>query len=345
MIDIESEIQILLREGLTVDAVGTNLFRRLEHDRLTPEQKKSIFYFAYYSGLHQPLLEHLAQRIRTERELPWELLAQLFHENGVKYNQTLVTHLFAGAQKQKLLREFLSFSEWDHLDPRFLPLRTSRDKERQADFIKAKNRLKEKITYLKNQRMLDEEKRALQKYAELYPGDPYIKTQLTEFKERWAKELIASRSSSLRELKIERNSLKQEPYVKEWEEVLCKELKRLESQYPQQLYNLAVGFMMMEIPNLAVITLQMMPKEENREWLLAEALIAANRPLDGIGVLYEIEVKYAKNPETSFGVSYLRAQALWKLGQEDMAISILQSIINIRPKYRSASTLLKEWTR
>lgn len=345
MSSIERDINSLLKDGLSVSSVGAALFRRLEQERLTPSQKLEIYQFAYNAGIHGAILDHFAKRIKVGKAIPWALFVQLLHENGIKYRQGLATHIFEGAQTQKALKELLNFYRWDHLDPRFHPLRTSRDKDRQAEFGRIKQRLKEKIIYLQDQRMLDEEKRAIEKYEEMYPDDPFVQEQKSAFKERWARELIHLRASSLRESKIRRSVKEHDSYTTSWIKLIQKELDRLQKSFPHQMYDLAVGFMMLDLPELSVSALERCQRSENIEWLLAEALIAADRPLDSIGLLYEIELKYAAKPETSFGVGYLRAQALWKLGQEEMAIGILTSIINIRPKYRSAHALLEEWKR
>jgi hypothetical protein len=57
-----------------------------------------------------------------------------------------------------------------------------------------------------------------------------------------------------------------------------------------------------------------------------------------------MEIKYISDPETTFAVSYLRAQALQGLGQHGSALEIMQSIVRVRPNYRSAHSLILEWT-
>jgi tetratricopeptide (TPR) repeat protein len=86
------------------------------------------------------------------------------------------------------------------------------------------------------------------------------------------------------------------------------------------------------------------PAVPPNDWLRAELLVHARRFVEGLEHLKHLEVRYVDDPETSFAVSYLKAQCLQELGQKDAALEILKSIVRVRPNYRSAHALIQEWT-
>ena len=56
----------------------------------------------------------------------------------------------------------------------------------------------------------------------------------------------------------------------------------------------------------------------------------------------QIEKNQIDDPEIKFALAYLKAKAFSKLGQRELARQLFQEIVNLRPTYRSAATLLRE---
>jgi hypothetical protein len=108
--------------------------------------------------------------------------------------------------------------------------------------------------------------------------------------------------------------------------------------------DLALAFWFLEDHNRALEILAWAPAGRAHDWLNAELLFASRRFVEALELLNTVEVKYVEDPESTFAVSYLRAQCLKELGQHASALEIMQSIVHIRPHYRSAHALILQWT-
>ena len=82
-----------------------------------------------------------------------------------------------------------------------------------------------------------------------------------------------------------------------------------------------------------------------RDWLLVQTLIIKRRFVEVLTLLQKIEISYSSDPETPFAANYYRAQAMIGLGQKEQAIVILQSLLNVRPNYRSTKSILNSLSR
>ena len=76
------------------------------------------------------------------------------------------------------------------------------------------------------------------------------------------------------------------------------------------------------------------------EWLFemqqyTASIELANQLLDSID----------EDPEKLFFINYIKAQALYYLGEKKEAIQYLNDIIVIRPDYKSAQSLMEKWLK
>ena len=108
-------------------------------------------------------------------------------------------------------------------------------------------------------------------------------------------------------------------------------------------YNLAIGLYFIELYHEALQVIRRAPESSAKDWFYLELLLRCGRYLECLDEVNQIELKYSADPESTFAATYIRAQALWGLGQTGSAIELLRSIVDIRPSYRSAHSLLNEW--
>jgi hypothetical protein len=102
-------------------------------------------------------------------------------------------------------------------------------------------------------------------------------------------------------------------------------------------------FYFIEAYTQALTILNLAPSSPERDWMTLDLLIECRRFVECLVSVDQVEIAHCHDPETTFGAAYIRARALHGLGQDAQAIEILQSIVNIRPNYRSARTLMHEW--
>jgi thioredoxin-like negative regulator of GroEL len=203
----------------------------------------------------------------------------------------------------------------------------------------------EKFEFLQNERMTAQAAEVLEQIRKLYPDEPEFEAMEQNFKEQWAKEIVSSRASTAEETEI--YEPKPEPPSEadaEMVRMFVQETKTLSKKAKTLAYDMMICLWFMEEFANAVELLPAAPENAATDWLAAELLFASRRYVECLDALNDLEVKYANDPESTFAVSYLRAQAMKKVGQHDKALEILLSIAQVRPNYRSAQRLILEWT-
>jgi len=339
----EREISELLQWSHP-EKVAQILSIRLAKQNLTPEEDKTIFNFLLQSGYRHSILQLLQQRIQHSLFVPWCVLVETLAQNKVPPSRDLMDAIFTGALEQQGLEDLIQSHSWDDYDGRFQPLREELQERLHEDLNHKKDILKEKLSFLTNHRMIEEEEKVLQLLLRMFPEDSEIQVHSLEFQERWTRNVLARQSQTSHSLKSLINtpvnwSEKELALLNLW----LHEAKNIANNRPEQAYCLCLFFYFLEAYAQAFTVLQLAPDSPQKDWLILELLIHCRRFLECLAAIDQVELAYAHNPESTFGASYMRAQALHGLGQTAQAVEILQGIVNIRPNYRSAKTLIHEW--
>lgn len=109
--------------------------------------------------------------------------------------------------------------------------------------------------------------------------------------------------------------------------------------------DLAVLCLFMEMDETALEMLKAHDVLESNIWLYLEVLLLNRRNLEVLMILPSVEKNFAHQPDTFLACTFIRSQALWNLGEKHTAIEVLQSVVEIKPHYRSSDVLLAEWSR
>lgn len=334
--------QLLSRKSASEDLVRI-VGERVANSSMPWELRRTYWYFLYNQGLHQEVLQLLIKNLETKNRVPFDLVIELLAGSNTVPDEKVFEALIKGMKKQGALEDLMAAYSFDKWDSRFSETRDLLIQRQMEEQENAKKALYEKFEFLKNQRMTEQAGQVLARLRQVYPNDlQYIQAE-REFREQWARDVVASRStySKLRQLARKKFPLS-EPDQQMLKAFLA-DLQKLSPSHPTLAYDLAVGFWFMEEYDSALAALNE-SKGSAAEWLRAELLLSARRFVECLEQLNHLEVKFAEHPETSFAVSYLRAHALKELGQDDTALEILKSIVHVRPHYRSAHSLISEWS-
>jgi hypothetical protein len=107
--------------------------------------------------------------------------------------------------------------------------------------------------------------------------------------------------------------------------------------------DLALMAHFLEFHSEALVLLQFAPDSAAKDWLQVELCLETRRFIDALEVIGFLEHKYAGDPEANFALTLAKAKAFWGVGKSGNAIDLLTSIQNVRPNYRSVSSLLHQW--
>jgi len=257
---------------------------------------------------------------------------------------SVLESLLKGLKKQKALDEIISSKGWDKWEPRLTAMRNELVENKIEHHKKFKENMVEKYEFLKNQRMTEQAGKVLKRMLELFPEDESLKGMRREFEEDWARNILSTHMATLQTEAMERTRTQPSTADEAMLKSFLVEGEKAAFKHREFAFDLAIAFWFVEDYARAQEILEYAPPSLATDWMHAELLFAGRRFLEALEQINMLEIKYIEDPETTFAVSYLRAQCLFSLGQQSSALEILQSIVRVRSNYRSAHALILEWT-
>jgi hypothetical protein len=344
---LEAEISSLLREMRDPASVADELARRWERNLLSEPEQADCAQFFVASGLYVRLFGQVVRLVEDGQLLPWTALAEAIGRARIRLVAHEISSLVQGAEAQNAIPELLRSRQLDAWHPDLLRRRSLEQQEQLERIKRRKQELKEKLEFMRNNHLQDEEAKVLAEVQNIFPGDPEFQHEQEAYQLRWAKEVI-SNSSTTTDLTQDLiwKSEKLAPEQEIGKDLIVRRAKVLAAEHPERAYDLALGlhFMEMHAEAIEVLNEGTSAALSPSDWLRLELMISARQFVNALDEASQLELKYAGLPDTAFAVVYSRARALWGLGQKAMATELLRSLVRIRPQYRSAHSLLMEWT-
>jgi len=346
MESIEAQIRNLLLENVPAAEIVALLGDQILDSEISDADRHAIFAFVMNAGLDSEFLNYVRNCLSAKKPLAWAMFIEVLARQGQTPSPYVMEAFFKGAKRQSLEHEIILAYSWDTWDKRFSEKRAGHINEL---LKKARNQidaLKEKLQYLRDQRMVEQEQEVLELLLKLAPDDPEIRSEQLNFRERWARHLITKKGNmpSVEERLLERWTSPLNAEEQAWMQFQLIEIKNITEQNPEASYDFALFFGFMEAFTEGQETLQKAPASEAKDWLNVEYLVEARRFIEALDELNTLENRYADNPETPFAVSYLRAKSFHGLGQSSEAMEVLKSLLSLRPNYRAAQSLLLLWS-
>ena len=237
----EREISELLAQWSNPEKVAEIMAAKLSEPGLTGEEEQSIFNFLLQSGRFRSMVKPLQKRIKLGQPLPFCVLVEMFSQNKIRPNREVMDALFTGALEQQRLENLIQSHAWDDYDGRFKPLREELQDRLKEDLVRKKDVLKEKLGFLANHRMIEEEEKVLQLLMRMFPEDSEIQAHNLDFQERWARNVLSRQNRGPFNLE----SLIKSPvrWTEKELELLAlwlEEAKKISTNRPEQAYYLSL---------------------------------------------------------------------------------------------------------
>ncbi len=346
---LEAEINTLLFEhhGDAV-VVADELVMRMSRNILNESEVIDCFQFLLTAGLTAVFFHQINRLIDRQGRLPWAQLAEALgkasQDKMVKLDKFDIQALFDAAESQEATAELVRSFALDSFDPGFQIRRKALEKVQQSKVDERKQALKDKLAYMQANRMFEQEAQVLDEMQAMFPNENEVKAEREAHKLRWAREIIANSSASTDptlDLNWRVDQLSPEQLAAK--KLLVSRAQELADKDPKLAYDLAISLHMMDFSAEALEILQSAEITPAAEWLRLELMIRSRQFVTALEAASRLEIDYANIPNTAFAVTYARARALHGLGQTQAAIDLLRSLVNIRPHYRSAQSLLLEW--
>ena len=341
----ELDLRRTLSAGLSPDALTRAVQKQVSNNELAWEQRRPYWVWLYQSGREATLIETAARGLAEKSRVPFDLLIHLCSRQNLAPSAMVVAATLKGVRKQRAQAELLVVTGWDSLDPRISLTRDQLRAQKADDQRRFKDGLLEKFEFLQSQRMTDQARRTLKRMLELYPDDAVFLGLKSAFDESWARDVLANHmASSQRESgRPERTRTEPSSFDEAMLQSFLLEGERLSVDSRALAADLAIAFWFVGDHPRGLEILHWAEPNASTDWLRAEMLFEARRFIEALEWLNQLETKYVGDPESTFAISYLRAQCLKESGQPARALEILQSIVRVRPNYRSTNALLTEW--
>lgn len=339
---VELEIRNLLLSNYEPAEVFGRLLPKLFSPQTSLADRRSIFAFAYNGGLFKDLMLNSAELAKQRHSLPFSLLIETLNSVKVEPTKDLLDAIIKGAKRLELLDEMALARQWDHFSPEILEIKKNYLSTLNLRQQKLRDSLFAKLEFLKNERMVNEERDLLKLLGKMFPQDRNLPEAIRDFEDRWSRHIIAQHGQSeLSKFEATETAFSQEELVHL--KVIAKAMIEVAQQKPSAAYDFAIALLFMDYIPGALDVLFLAPQTVEVHWLRAELLLRGRRYIECLDLLAQLEQLLASDPDTIFAVTYLRAQALWGLGQGGNAMELLKNLIAVRPQYRSAISLLKHW--
>ena len=305
--------------------------------------KKSAALYLARSKAIKLLFDLTLKDFAAGRDLCWAALIEAFQDLDRTPAASTWKALVEGATAHKKLDELVSSLG---LDSAYLAVQQLRETLQPARFQAIEKRRQEdfeKLTSLRRDRLIENEKKLLQSMRRKYPSEQSLLLRWNEIREIEARAQIDKSKARSRRLKGP-VQLDDAVEVTPMPPELVERIKEVAIRSPDTAYDLAVSAMMMGDPETA---LQILECQETLSiaaaWVRFECLMQLRRFLECLGEVKALEVQVTSDPEAIYGCSYYRARSLWGLGEKLKAIEELEMIVKLRPDYRSAHSLLIQW--
>ncbi|OQW53459.1 MAG: hypothetical protein A4S09_07620 [Proteobacteria bacterium SG_bin7] len=343
---MEFEIQKGLRAGQSCESIGQSLVQSSIMGKTNQGTVNAIGFFLSQTGQYPLLFDFVSQLAKEKKPIPWGATTMALAYLSEKIPTSYMDLIMEGANEQDELAQILPLKNLEGFSDKFLLERKKYLTHLREEYDKHKKSILDKISYFKSQRMIDEESKAIAEFAVVFPSSDEIKDLREDFERRKAEHLIASMNEQA-EKKTPLRRPRPQPVpveIQQWVTALVKVCQQKAKNDPQSAIDLAMMFYFFELYNEALAVISMAPPSHAVNWLRLELKVLAGRYVEAMEEARNLEQLYATDPESTFAATYARAQCLWELGQNSLAISLLQGIVSIRPYFRSAYSLLKQWT-
>ncbi len=337
---MELEIRQLLQDLGDPDLVADALLKRSEQVELTPEDQKSIAAFLFEGGYYPSLMMFLTKDL-TRSTILWNFLGEGVGAVTSRLDPELIKALEEGAKEKNALSELCWTGGMDGYIKTAENYRQQGRDLRIQGFLDRRRKLLDDIDFLKSQNLLDRERSLLEELAHVFPQEKAQDTLFADWKERKSFDVLGRKPSRPVYKKVIETP--HSPEIREALEMIHASCLEVLEDTPDMAMDFCMMMLWFEDFERATYFLLRTPHSPARNWFQVELLLRQRKAVEALGLITETELITASDPETPFVAAYYRAQALWQMEQKDRAVHILEGLIDSRPQYRLASSLLSVW--
>lgn len=339
----EKYLQNLLLQNKSQAEFDMALENYVEDYFFEPGVLRSYYQYLLNTGCYKTLSLHFIKKINISESKLWpyflEALSHCPVHISMEFKNALKESFLQTRQQLNASRSFLFHNHMSELSDSFKKL----SKTKQQEYLFKKQELIDKLEFLKNEKLIEEEKNTLEQMQLEYPNEKqFLQQYQQEFQWRWSAHVLSQKKV------IQRTEFKQDQLTEDQQsflKTLEKEALQQVVKNPENGLHFCMMFYFMDQYAAALNILQKSSLSSKYSWLELELMLLAKHYLSALELAEKIEKKFYNTSDTDvpFAIAYTKALAYKGLKQDARAIEMLESILKFRPQYRQAERLMNEW--
>ncbi len=338
-IKLERQMAFYLKQNLSVTEI---LSKMKNHSDL-----ESLSQFLYNSGSHKKSLELSRELLKDHKPIAWTFILPLVIKSKVKINKSEANTLYHTWLKDyaKKHPSIFSCQRWAEYSLEFsnhLNIYLENLKERNTS---EDDKLLESLDFLKAQGLIDEESKVIQTLLAKDPKNKKYKDLQQSIKERRAIKVVTDQKMALYKNRV--SDTKKSHFIPEntdlkqrWSKVI----QKLSQKKEEQTKNLSLFLYFLGWPDAAINLLTTKLKDLSDYWFYLDWLMETGQYTKSLDLINQL-LNQMKDAESVFPLIYTKSQTLYYLGKKEEAIEHLNSILQVKPDYKNAQSLLEKWTK
>ncbi len=347
-VEIELQIQALLEQLQSVELTADCLLKKYENEKLNLSAFEALAIFLLHSGLFATLTDFILRKLDDGSKIPWAHFSEGLFLSAQSIEPEINEALIEGAEENFSLSHLSRTHFLDAFDSEIAKQRFARKEKFQARHQERKQQLLQEIELFRVENLTDEQDKRIRELEKRYPEALETQQLKRSMRENLAQQYLARPTKLPQDSKGNFTRISELPALKtEEEKNLLFSISQTMAEHLKGGDGLANDFAVAQLTwdneDAALELLENVPSNPDRSWIKADLLLRARRFAELLEHVQILEQELKADPETLFSAHYLKAQALWGLAQKGSAIQILEEMVEARPDYRSAQSLLNQW--
>lgn len=305
-----------------------------------------ISHFLYNNGAYTELLNFSIENLQRDEPLSWYYLSKTLILLEPNLQAVLYETLRNYLTDSRKLDEFISSELFDVLFPEEKELKLHQIQQKIQIKERHRQTLLDQIRVFNQSRNYTIEKQTIQKFIKFFPNDRlgqellqrFETEELQRFFQRYKNEQQSAPSSHVEAFTEEEKSILHAYFEQIQLTIHSNRWSRTENASSYIYF-----FLFLEDYVHALQLLPFMPNSVSRDWLQLDLLVLNRKFAEALSYIKELEAHFQNEPEFYTAKVYYLAQCFWGLGDRRKAIELMENLIQIKPDYRIASSLLKDW--
>jgi hypothetical protein len=311
---------------------------------LTPADTHIICHFLYSNGAYKEILAFSVESLERDEPISWNYLASAIRKLEPKLESPVYAALKDYISDNRKLDEFSTCELFDVFFPNEGEIKLAQIQHKVQLKERHRQTLLDQIRVFNQSRNYNIEKQTIQKFIRFFPNDKLGKEiqnrfeteELQRFFQRYKNEKQQTRGNQIPAFSPEETKLLQRYF-----DYLV--MQNQSNPSPEEWASTVYFFLFLEDFAHALQLLPQMTESSTRDWLQIELLILNNKFAEALSFLRELDGRLENDPSYFTAKVYYVAQCFWGLGDHRKAIELMENLIQIKPDYRMASSLLKDW--